>query len=69
MHGDDASRRRLGRSYQTSKVVAVMRIGNATSVMALSGTAASGTYCMRAYDGGHIPAGVTDNSTVPVQDY
>ena len=35
----------------------------------LSGTANSGSYCLRAYDGGNIPAGVTASYAVQVQHY
>jgi hypothetical protein len=35
----------------------------------LSGTPASGSYCLRIYDGGNIPAGVTVSYTAQVQHY
>lgn len=35
----------------------------------LSGTSNSGTYCVRVYDGGNIPAGVTTSYTLQVQHY
>ncbi len=35
----------------------------------LSGTANSGNYCIRVYDGGNIPADVTASYTVQVQHY
>ncbi len=35
----------------------------------LSGTADAGNYCIRVYDGGNIPAGVTATYTVQVQHY
>ena len=35
----------------------------------LSGTAASGSYCLRVYDGGNVPVGVTVSYTVQVQHY
>jgi hypothetical protein len=35
----------------------------------LSGTANSGSYCLRVYDGGNIPAGVTASYAVQVQHY
>ena len=36
---------------------------------AISGTAASGNYCIRVYDGGNIPEGVTATYTLQVQHY
>jgi hypothetical protein len=36
---------------------------------ALSGTPANGSYCLRIYDAGNIPAGVTASYTVQVQHY
>jgi len=36
---------------------------------ALNGTANSGSYCLRVYDGANIPAGVTAAYTVQVQHY
>lgn len=36
---------------------------------AISGTAASGNYCIRVYDGGNVPEGVTVSYTVQVQHY
>ncbi len=36
---------------------------------AVSGTANSGPYCVRVYDGGNIPAGVSAQYTVQVQHY
>ena len=36
---------------------------------ALSGTAGSGNYCLRVYDGGNISEGVTASYTVQVQHY
>lgn len=36
---------------------------------ALSGTAAAGSFCIRVYDGGAIPDGVTATYTVQVQHY
>jgi hypothetical protein len=36
---------------------------------ALNGTANAGAYCMRVYDGGNIPAGVTVSYTLQVQHY
>ena len=36
---------------------------------AVSGTAAAGAYCVRVYDGGNIPAGVSAQYTVQVQHY
>ena len=36
---------------------------------ALSGTSNSGSYCVRVYDGGNIPSGVTAAYTVQVQHY
>lgn len=36
---------------------------------AISGTANSGSYCVRVYDGGNIPAGTTATYTVQVQHY
>ena len=36
---------------------------------ALSGTAGSGSFCLRVYDGANIPAGVTTTYTVQVQHY
>jgi hypothetical protein len=35
----------------------------------ISGTPNSGSYCLRIYDGGNIPAGVTASYTVQVQHY
>ncbi len=35
----------------------------------LTGTADAGNYCIRVYDGGNIPAGVTASFTVQVQHY
>jgi hypothetical protein len=35
----------------------------------LSGTANSGSYCVRVYDGGNVPAGVTASYAVQVQHY
>lgn len=35
----------------------------------LSGTPSSGSYCIRVYDGGNIPAGVTATYSVQVQHY
>lgn len=35
----------------------------------LSGTPSSGTYCVRVYDGGNIPGGVTASYTLQVQHY
>jgi hypothetical protein len=35
----------------------------------LSGTAGSGSYCLRVYDGGNIPGGVTASYAVQVQHY
>jgi hypothetical protein len=35
----------------------------------LNGTPNSGTYCVRVYDGGNIPAGVTASYTLQVQHY
>lgn len=40
-----------------------------TGSTALSGTANSGTYCLRIYDAGNIPAGLTASYTVQVQHY
>jgi hypothetical protein len=36
---------------------------------ALSGTPSTGSYCLRIYDAGNIPAGVTASYTVQVQHY
>jgi hypothetical protein len=36
---------------------------------AISGTAAAGNYCVRVYDGGNVPSGVTVNYTLQVQHY
>ena len=36
---------------------------------AVTGTAASGNYCVRVYDGGNIPDGVTAAYTLQVQHY
>ena len=36
---------------------------------AVSGTASAGNYCIRVYDGGNVPAGVTVTYTVQVQHY
>src|SRR5215475_11649692 len=36
---------------------------------ALTGTPGSGSYCLRIYDAGNIPAGVTASFTVQVQHY
>jgi hypothetical protein len=36
---------------------------------ALSGTPSGGNYCLRIYDAGNIPAGVTASYTVQVQHY
>lgn len=36
---------------------------------ALSGSANSGAYCLRVYDGGNVPDGVTATYTVQVQHY
>jgi hypothetical protein len=36
---------------------------------AISGTAAAGNYCIRVYDGGNIPEGVTASYTLQVQHY
>ncbi len=36
---------------------------------AISGTAAAGNYCIRVYDGGNVPEGVTVSYTVQVQHY
>lgn len=36
---------------------------------AISGTSNSGSYCIRVYDGGNIPSGVTATYTVQVQHY
>lgn len=36
---------------------------------AISGTAASGNYCIRVYDGGNIPEGVTVTYTLQVEHY
>jgi hypothetical protein len=36
---------------------------------AVSGTPGSGNYCLRIYDAGNIPAGVTASYTVQVQHY
>jgi len=36
---------------------------------ALSGTASAGNWCLRAYDGGNIPSGVTVSYVVQVQHY
>jgi hypothetical protein len=36
---------------------------------AVTGTAASGNYCVRVYDGGSIPDGVTAAYTLQVQHY
>jgi hypothetical protein len=36
---------------------------------ALSGTASAGNYCIRVYDGGNIPEGVTASYTLQVQHY
>ncbi len=36
---------------------------------ALNGTADAGNYCIRVYDGGNIPTGVTASFTVQVQHY
>lgn len=36
---------------------------------ALSGTAGSGSFCIRVYDGGNIPAGTSASYTVQVQHY
>ena len=35
----------------------------------LSGTSGSGSFCLRVYDGGNIPAGVTASYTVQIQHY
>jgi hypothetical protein len=43
----------------------IARSGNT----ALSGSANSGAYCLRVYDGGNIPDGVTATYTVQVQHY
>jgi hypothetical protein len=45
---------------------------NSTSTVgstAISGTANSGTYCARVYDGGNVPAGTTVTYTVQIQHY
>jgi hypothetical protein len=45
---------------------------NSTSTVgstAISGTANSGTYCTRVYDGGNVPAGTTVTYTIQVQHY
>ena len=36
---------------------------------AISGTSNAGTFCVRVYDGGNIPSGVTATYTVQVQHY
>ena len=36
---------------------------------ALSGTASAGNYCIRVYDGGNIPEGITASYTVQVEHY
>ena len=36
---------------------------------AISGTSNSGSYCLRVYDGGNIPSGVTATYTVQIQHY
>jgi hypothetical protein len=36
---------------------------------AISGTAGSGAYCIRVYDGGNIPAGTTVSYTLQIQHY
>lgn len=36
---------------------------------AISGTAGSGNFCVRVYDGGNIPEGVTASYTLQVQHY
>jgi hypothetical protein len=35
----------------------------------LTGTPSSGSYCLRVYDGGNVPAGLTASYTVQVQHY